>query len=137
MVRVRRAEPACGSLVAEGRRQVIGTGVASIHGPVGWIGTIWVARSWRGQGLGRRLTEGTIDAAEVAGCRDAPARGDDAGRPLYERLGFEVQTRYRTMEARGRGRRAAARDRVRAFAAGDLDAMLALDARPPARTGDT
>ena len=57
--------PACRVVVAEdGSGVVVGTGVATINGPVGWIGTIWVAPAHRGHGLGRALTQWTIDAAE-------------------------------------------------------------------------
>ena len=53
----------------------------------------------------------------------------DAGQPLYERLGFTVQTWYRTMEAPGLA--AAPGDPgeavVRAFQPDDLDTMAALD----------
>ena len=48
------------------------------------------------------------------------------GRPLYERLGFAVRTRYHTLEAPGRGAATGARD-VRAFRPDDLEAMIALD----------
>ena len=120
--------PACEVVVAEADDgTVVGTGVATINGPVGWIGTIWVAPAWRGKGLGRALTEAPIDAAEAAGCRTLVLVATEAGRPLYERLGFEVQTWYRTMEATGYG--GPASPRVRAWRPDDLDAMSALDRR--------
>ena len=113
---------------------IVGTGVVTINGPVAWIGTIWVAPSARGRGLGRALTEAPIDAAEGAGCRTLVLVATDAGQPLYERLGFTVQTWYRTMEAPGlaASRRCAATARAAAGRAArsardDLDAMAALD----------
>jgi GNAT superfamily N-acetyltransferase len=39
---------------------------------------------WRGRGIGKALTQATIDAAEVAGCRLVLV-ATDAGRSLYER----------------------------------------------------
>ena len=141
------ANPRCRVFVAEADDGgIVGTGVATVNGRVGWIGTIWVASAWRGHGLGRALTEAPIEAAEEAGCRTLVLVATEAGRPLYERLGFEVQTWYRTMEAPGRaGTEAAATDgtaargaspsriahpgrRIRAWRPGDLDAMAALDA---------
>ena len=56
----------------------------------------------------------------------------EAGRPLYERLGFEVQTWYRILQIDGLDG-AAADPRVRPFRAEDLGAMAALDA---AATGE-
>jgi GNAT superfamily N-acetyltransferase len=129
------SHPECRVFVAEGHDgAILGTGVTTIGGPVAWIGTIWVASSARGRGIGRALTEAPIDAAEAAGCRTLVLVATDAGRPLYERLGFRVQTWYRTMEAPGLVDLAAAapgsgRDtgRVRAYRPDDLDAMAALD----------
>jgi ribosomal protein S18 acetylase RimI-like enzyme len=80
---------------------IAGTGVAAINGRVAWIGTIWVHPDRRGQGLGRRLTEIPIDAAERARCRTLVLVATDAGRRLYERLGFRIQTHYRIIEAPG------------------------------------
>lgn len=132
------SHPECRIFVAEGADgAILGTGVATINGPVAWIGTIWVASSARGQGIGRALTEAPIEAAESAGCRTLVLVATDAGRPLYERLGFRVQTWYRTMEAPGlagsvdpgvggSGRESGDR-RVRTFRADDLESMAALD----------
>ena len=127
---------ACRVIVAEDPDgAVVGTGVVTINGPVGWIGTIWVAPARRGRGLGRALTQWTIDAAESSGCRTLVLVATDRGRPLYEKLGFEVQTWYRTMEAPGlpaAGTSAPADPadpRIRAFDADDLDGMTALDRR--------
>jgi GNAT superfamily N-acetyltransferase len=111
---------------------IAGTGVATINGPVGWIGTIWVAPAHRGHGLGRALTAATIDAAETAGCRTLVLVATDRGRPLYEGLGFEVQTWYMTMEAPGLGADApgpAGDDvsRIRPYRPEDLDSIAALD----------
>jgi GNAT superfamily N-acetyltransferase len=126
----------CRIFVAEGADgAILGTGVATINGPVAWIGTIWVTSSARGRGIGRALTEAPIEAAESAGCRTLVLVATDAGRPLYERLGFRVQTWYRTMEAPGLagsldlGESALGpRDRhVRAFRPDDLESMASLD----------
>jgi GNAT superfamily N-acetyltransferase len=132
------SHPECRIFVAEGADgAILGTGVATINGPVAWIGTIWVASAARGQGIGRALTEAPIEAAESGGCRTLVLVATDAGRPLYERLGFRVQTWYRTMEApglagsidpdvggsgRGPGHR-----RVRPFRFDDLESMASLD----------
>lgn len=119
--------------------EIVGTGVATLNGPVAWIGTIWVAPAWRGQGLGRRLTEVPIEAAEASGCRTLVLVATTVGRPLYERLGFEVQTSYRIVEAPGLAPGAPGADTadpartVRPWRPDDLDTMAALDA---AATGE-
>lgn len=130
------SEPQCRTFVAEtddGDR--VGSGVATINGSVGWIGTIWVAPAWRGQGLGHALTMAPIEAAEAAGCRTLVLVATDAGRPLYERLGFKVQTWYRTMEHTGLPAVPAevaqgdADRRVRPWRPDDLEPMVDLDRR--------
>jgi len=127
------SHPRCRVFVAEGDDgAVIGTGVATINGPVAWIGTIWVASATRGRGLGRALTEATIDAAERASCRTLVLVATESGRRLYEPMGFTLQAWYVTMEAPGlaasdEGSRRRAGPVVRAFHAGDLDAMAGMD----------
>ncbi|MEO6206761.1 MAG: GNAT family N-acetyltransferase, partial [Candidatus Limnocylindrales bacterium] len=131
------AHPGCDAVVAEVDGIVVGTGVTTRNGPVAWIGTIWVAAAWRGQGLGRILTQATMDIAETAGCRTLVLVATSSGQPLYERMGFRVRTWYRTMEATGRLGAPDAPDRaapgrrnqiVRAFRTDDLAAMVGLDA---------
>jgi GNAT superfamily N-acetyltransferase len=125
------ASPACQAFVVEdGDRGVVGTGVLTVHGQVGWIGTIWVASSMRRRGLGLALTEATLQAGEAAGCRTFVLVATETGRLLYERLGFEVQTWYRTMEAPtpsdgliGTRRRVP----VRPLRPDDLEAIIAMD----------
>lgn len=119
------AAPTVHPYVAETTDGVVGTAVAAIHGPVAWIGTIWVQRAARRLGLGAALTAAAMDAAEAAGCATQVLVATEAGRPLYERLGFEVQTWYRTMERRGVAGPGPAR--VRPFHPADLPAMVALD----------
>jgi GNAT superfamily N-acetyltransferase len=132
--------PRCRTFVAEtASGEIVGTGVATLNGHVAWIGTIWVAPAWRGRGVGRRLTAAPIDAAEAAGCRTLVLVATTAGQPLYERLGFTVQTSYRIVEAPGLASGAAGTDTadpariVRAWRADDLETMAALDA---AATGE-
>ena len=111
--------------VAEADGQIVGTGVVSVNGSVGWIGTIWVEPAWRRRGVGMALTNATIDAAESAGCRTLLLVATEAGRLLYEKIGFEVQTWYRMLEAPGLGDEPID-PRIRPFEAADLPAMAEL-----------
>jgi predicted N-acetyltransferase YhbS len=118
--------------VADADGAIVGTGVVSLHGPVAWIGTIWVDPAFRGRGIGLALTAATIETAQDAGCRTLVLVATDAGRPMYERLGFEVQTWYRTLEAPGLDGEAVD-PRLRPYRPWDLARMIALDA---AATGE-
>jgi GNAT superfamily N-acetyltransferase len=141
------SQPACTALVAvDPDGAIVATGVGTANGPVGWIGSIFVDRGQRGRGLGRAVTQGIIDALEASGCRTLVLVATAEGRRLYERMGFEVTTHYRILEAPGLALDdavlgdavlgdavvggAAVHDAgpaVRPFEAGDLAAMTALD----------
>ena len=122
-------QPACHPVVAELDGALVGTGVGTANGSVGWVGTIWVDPAHRGAGLGRALTQAVIDGLGDAGCRTLLLVATEQGFQLYERMGFELQTRYRILEAPGLPPDPT-RDHdpdIRAFEPSDLDAMLALD----------
>jgi GNAT superfamily N-acetyltransferase len=111
--------------VADVDGTVIGTGVVTMNGPVGWIGTIWVEPAWRRRGVGTALTRATIETAEAAGGLTLVLVATEVGRPIYESFGFEIETWYRILEAPGlpdgpRDRR------IRPYQAADLPAMAEL-----------
>jgi ribosomal protein S18 acetylase RimI-like enzyme len=119
------AQPACVPFVADDGGEIVATGVGTANPPAGWIGTIFVAPAWRGRGLGRAITQAIIDRLESAGCRTLVLVATREGRLLYERMGFEVQSRYRILEAPGLA--GDLPQDVRSFEAADLDALAALD----------
>jgi predicted N-acetyltransferase YhbS len=126
------AHGGCRAFVADANGSIVGTGVATVNGRVGWIGTIWVDPKWRRRGVGHALTQATIDGAEDAGCRTLVLVATERGQPMYERLGFEVQTSYRIVEAPGLGPEhadpvAEGGARIRPFRPADLDEMASLD----------
>lgn len=116
----------CRPIVAESNGAIVGTGVGSANGAVGWIGTIFVAPDLRGRGLGRALTAAVIDGLESAGCRTFVLVSTAEGLPLYERMGFAIQTHYRILEAPGL-HGAAVDPGIRRFRDADLPAITALD----------
>jgi len=120
--------PGIRAFVAEADGAVVGTGMATLNGPAAWIGTVWVDPAYRRHGLGRALTAAAIEAAEGAGCATLVLVATEAGRPLYESMGFEVQTRYRILEATALGPESGPPDRrIRPYREDDLPAMIALD----------
>jgi len=125
---------ACLPFVAAGDGGIVGTGVGAVHGSVGWVGTIFVARDARRRGLGVALTTTVTEALEAAGCRTLVLVVTEQGRPLYERLGFELQSTYHTLEAPGLAEEphladvASDRGAIRPFDAGDRGSMARLDA---------
>jgi GNAT superfamily N-acetyltransferase len=123
--------PNCRPILAERDGEIVGTGVATVSGQVGWVGAIWVAPAVRRRGLGRAITEAVIEELEGSGCRTLVLVATEAGRPVYERLGFEVLTHDHVLVASGCGAertRSVADPSVRQFVPTvDLDAAAALD----------
>ena len=126
-------QAACTPMVAVNDGLIVGTGIGTRNGSVGWIGTIFLAPDWRGQGIGRAITESIIDQLESAGAATLVLVATADGRRLYSKMGFEVQTRYRILEAAGLSSRTADSDMpagtasVRPFRAGDFEALALLD----------
>jgi GNAT superfamily N-acetyltransferase len=125
-------EPRAFPFVAETDGAIVGTAVGSAHGTAGWVGAVFVDAAARGGGLGRALTDAAIAALESAGCATLVLVATAAGRPLYERMGFRLDTTYHTLEAPGIDAWSGAAS-LDAWTPGDLPAMAALDA---AATGE-
>jgi GNAT superfamily N-acetyltransferase len=119
--------PTCFPLVADaGGRRILGTGVGTANGRVGWVGAIFVALDQRRNGLGTVLSAAVVDELERRGCSTQVLIATDEGRPIYERLGFAVQTRYVRMVA-PEGAPPPDDGIVRHFEPRDLDAIVKLD----------
>lgn len=88
------AHPGCRPLIARVEGDVVGTAVATSYGRSGWIGHVFVRPDLRGRGLGTALTLAAMAKLEVAGCESILLAATDAGRHLYERLGFVVESNY-------------------------------------------
>jgi GNAT superfamily N-acetyltransferase len=91
--------PTCFPIVADEGGRVVGTGLATANGRVGWVGAIFVAQDRRRIGLGSALSAEVIDELERQGCSTQVLIATDEGRPIYERLGFRLQTRYVLLQA--------------------------------------
>jgi GNAT superfamily N-acetyltransferase len=121
-------QPTLVPLVAERAGEIVGTGVGSAHGRVGWVGTIFVAPERRGSGLGRAVTRAVIDELEARGCRTLVLIATSMGRPVYEREGFAVLDEQVRFSIDGVPADADPPDPlVRPFAPADFDQVVALD----------
>ena len=118
--------PTADPLVADEDGRVVGTGVATANGSVGWVGAIFVDVQRRRSGLGTALSAAVVDALEARGCTTQLLIATDEGRPIYERLGFRLDTRYVRVVA-PEGPPPGIDGRVRALESRDVDAVVALD----------
>jgi GNAT superfamily N-acetyltransferase len=121
-------QPTVAPLVAERDGEIVGTGIGSAHGPVGWVGTIFVEPARRGSGLGRAVTRAVIEELETRGCRTLVLIATSMGRSVYEREGFDVLDEQVRFSIEGLPAGSGPGDPlVRPFEPDDFDAIAALD----------
>jgi GNAT superfamily N-acetyltransferase len=112
--------------VAESRGAIVGTGIATQNGNVGWVGLIFTAPEWRGRGLGGALTGVVLRHLEGLGCRSMLLAATDLGRPIYDRFGFVTDGGYSVWS--GPPRADLPLDpRLRAFTSTDLSRVCGID----------
>jgi GNAT superfamily N-acetyltransferase len=91
--------PVCRPLVGEADGEVVATGLATVNGEVGWVGSIFVAVGHRSRGYGRRMTEAVCELIDAAGCRTQVLIASPLGEPLYASMGFRYGGDYQIFEA--------------------------------------
>jgi GNAT superfamily N-acetyltransferase len=87
----------CALFVAEVDGEIVGTGGATIFPgspPTGWVHGIVVRPGQQRSGLGGRLTEAAIAWLRARSAGAVLLLATEAGRPVYERLGFAAGERY-------------------------------------------
>jgi GNAT superfamily N-acetyltransferase len=119
--------PTADPLVADKDGRIVGTGVATANGRAGWVGAIFVDVQRRRSGLGTALSAAVVKALEARGCATQVLIATDEGRPIYERLGFRLDTRYVRAVAPEGPPSHDLDGRVRALETGDVDSIVALD----------
>ncbi len=119
-------QPSGTVLVAAGRmRRIAGAACCASFGETGWIGALGVLPRSRGRGLGTELTEAAVAWLRERGARTVLLYATDAGRPIYERVGFTAEGRARAW--RGAPTLAPRPESVRALRTADRPAVAALD----------
>jgi GNAT superfamily N-acetyltransferase len=113
-------------LVAVGRlRRIVGGACCASFGETGWIGALGVLPRARGRGAGSALTEACVEWLRDRGAKTVLLHATDAGRPVYERIGFVAEGRSRAW--RGGPAHGRPAEGVRPLRADDRAALAALD----------
>lgn len=68
--------------------QVVGVAGCIRFGRTGWLGNVAVDDGFRGQGLGRVISQAAVDWLHQAGVETVLLTATKLGQPIYERLGF-------------------------------------------------
>lgn len=97
----------------------------TFHGDVAWIGNVVVQASLRGRGLGAKLLDAALAAADARGVRTVALYAVPKAIPLYERAGFVADGRLVALSATAP--RAVASAETRPMTPLDLRDVLALD----------
>ncbi|WCB92592.1 acetyltransferase [Baekduia alba] len=89
-----RRSPDGAILVAEGANgTIVGVACCAAFATSGWIGALGVSPEARRSGLGTALTEAAVRWLRNHGAQTVLLYATEAGRPVYERLGFVAEQR--------------------------------------------
>jgi GNAT superfamily N-acetyltransferase len=89
-----RRSPDGAILVAEGEGGAVsGVACCAAFATTGWIGALGVAPEARRRGLGAALTEASVRWLRNRGAQTVLLYATEAGRPVYERMGFVNEER--------------------------------------------
>jgi len=76
-------------------------GTRVVRGPVPLVVNVYTAPEWRGRGVARSLMQALMAWAAASGCDRVVLHASDAGRHLYESLGFVATNEMRWSPATG------------------------------------
>ncbi len=116
-----------GCFVAEWEGRAVATTTTCTFGSVGWIAMVLVDESYRHRGIGTGLVEHALAYLERQSVTTVRLDATRYGRPVYERIGFDVQLELVRMQ--GVAPAEQARTGSVATTPTDLDCVSALDRR--------
>jgi ribosomal protein S18 acetylase RimI-like enzyme len=121
--------PTCQPIAGILKGELAATGLATANGPVGWLGGIVVEAKLRRRGIGRAITEELCRRLRAAGCQTLSLESTDAGRAMYERMGFRLATHYHQLQADHLDEAPTLPEgaRIRRLAEADLPAVFEID----------
>ena len=78
--------------------KIIGTGNVFFKNKIGWLANIIIAESYRGQGLGYKMTKFLVDYLNDKGCETQLLIATKLGEPVYKKIGFEKMIDYQCFD---------------------------------------
>jgi GNAT superfamily N-acetyltransferase len=89
LLRYHAAQPDGMYAITDGA-EIVAFAAAICYGPFCWLGLVATDPGYRRRGLATQLSAHIVEWARRRGCRTIALDASDAGRPVYERLGFEA-----------------------------------------------
>jgi len=74
--------------------EIAGTGLATIHNNVSWLGNIIVRESYRNKGIGNAITTHLVDFSKSKGIDSILLFATELGLPVYRKIGFQYDSSY-------------------------------------------
>lgn len=103
-LRLLEGELAGSAFVLRSRGEFCGFVTAVAHGHSGWVGNLLVPGECRGRGYGSLLFEHALRVLERKGVASIWLTASEAGRPIYEKRGFQSLNRVRRWRYRAEDR---------------------------------
>jgi GNAT superfamily N-acetyltransferase len=110
------------------KHKLIGFGIIFVLEEYAWFGWIITHHKYRNQGIGTAMTKHLISEARKKGAQNFILTASDMGRPIYQKLGFEISSYYHFFKFPEKfNARQNDKSKVRLAAISDLEAIAALD----------
>ncbi len=75
-------------------KEIVGTGALILNKNSSWLAHIIVRPEYRGRGCGFQITQKLVNMSNEFGCKTASLIATSMGKPVYEKLGFQVEDYY-------------------------------------------
>jgi len=73
---------------------IVSVGTSVVHNDIAWLAHIIVHPDKRRKGLGKLMTETLVNESQSKKCDTIYLIATDMGTPVYQKIGFEIETEY-------------------------------------------
>ena len=106
---------------------IVGIGTTIIHNDVAWLAHIVVHPDFRKQGIGKIITTTLIESVKKHSCKTILLVSTDLGKPVYEKIGFEIVGEYAFLRNDNYGNEGEISENIQKLDQKYFDAVLILD----------
>ncbi|MGZ5283053.1 MAG: GNAT family N-acetyltransferase [Bacteroidia bacterium] len=88
------SSPYCHPIKVAIDNKMVGIGATIIHHKTAWLAHIIVHPDYRNKGIGKLITQNLINSLNTTDCKTILLIATALGEPVYNALGFQVETEY-------------------------------------------